>query len=176
MNTPVPIRLLTRAALLCGLLLVPLTPEARGGAPHSVHVSGTGTDMLKGAIVHSKHSTPEGMIQTSTETVELEGDVHGRVLYQVISVFDFKKGTLVNTGHQVFSGTIAGSEPVMVHDSRFRFDVNLATGADRGSVYLLDHIAGPHVRCSLQVRGTGKNPEGNPTFNYSGECAFAGGR
>lgn len=164
------------APLLCAWFFPAPAPEALGGATHSVHVSGTGTDLLNGAIVHSKHSTPGGLTQKSTESVELDGDVHGRVLYQVTSVFDFKKGTLVNTGHQVFSGTIAGSEPVMIHDSNFRFDVNLASGADRGRVYLLDHIAGPEVSCSLQVIGTGKNSEGNPTFNYSGECTFWTGR
>jgi hypothetical protein len=33
--------------------------------------------------------------------------------------------------------------------------VNLASGADSGSVYLFDHIAGPHVRCEL--KGTGNS-------------------
>ena len=31
------------------------------------------------------------------------------------------QGTLVNTGDQVYSGTIAGSDPVMIHDDQFRF-------------------------------------------------------
>ena len=31
-----------------------------------------------------------------------------RVLYHVTSVFDFVKGTLVNTGDQVFSGNDCG--------------------------------------------------------------------
>ena len=39
----------------------------------SVQVTGTGTDLLNGAIVHSKRQTPTGMIQQSTETVELKG-------------------------------------------------------------------------------------------------------
>ena len=96
----------------------------------------------------------------------------GRVLYHVTSVFDFVNGTLVNTGDQVYSGTIAGSAPVMIHDDRFRFEVNLVTGSEIGQVYLFDHIAGPKVRCRLEVVGTGLNAEGNPTFDYSGECTF----
>src|SRR5579871_2197906 len=141
-------------------------------ATRTVRVAGSGTDELSGAIVHSKQSTPTGVIQRSTETVELTGDLRGRVLYHVTSVFDFKAGTLVNTGDQVFSGTVAGSEPVLLHDSRFRFDVDLNSGEDTGSVYLLDHIAGPRVQCILKVIGTGKNQDGNPTFTYSGECKF----
>jgi hypothetical protein len=138
----------------------------------SVQVAGTGTDLLNGAIVHSKKQTPNGMIQQSTETVELTGGLTGRVLYHVTSTFDSSKDTLVNSGDQVFSGTIAGSEPVMIHDGTFRFHVNLKTGADTGSVYLVDHIAGPKVQCTLQVVGTGKDADANPTFNYTGHCDF----
>lgn len=140
----------------------------------TVQVAGSGVDFLNSAIVHSTETTPTGMLQKSTETVELNGSLRGRVLYHVTSVFDFVKGTLVNTGNQVFSGTIAGSEPVMIHDDQFRFDVNLITGADTGSVYLVDHIAGPKVRCVLEVVGTGVNSDGNPTFDYNGECIFRG--
>ena len=139
---------------------------------HTIQVTGTGTDLLNGAIVHSKKPTATGMIQRGTEIVELSGDLNGKVLYHVTTVIDNQKGTLVNTGDQVFSGTIAGSEPVMIHDSRFRFEVNLATGADSGSVYLFDHIAGPHVRCELKATGTGKTADGNPTFSYTGTCRF----
>ena len=63
----------------------------------------------------------------------------------------------------------------MIHDSKFRFEVNLATGADSGSVFLFDHIAGPQVRCELKVTGTGKAPDGNPTFRYTGTCKFGPG-
>jgi hypothetical protein len=62
----------------------------------------------------------------------------------------------------------------MIHDDQFRFDVNLGTGAETGSVFLVDHIAGPKVRCVLEVVGTGVNSGGNPTFNYNGECIFRG--
>jgi hypothetical protein len=140
----------------------------------SVQVAGTGTDLLNGAIVHSKVQTASGMIQQSTETVELKGDLVGRVLYQVTSKFDFTMHTLINTGHQVFSGTIAGSEPVMILDGKFRFEVNLSTGAEIGSVYLVDHIAGPEVQCTLQVAGSGKDADANPTFTYTGQCDFQG--
>ena len=142
---------------------------------NTVHVSGTGTDLLNGAIVHSKKATGTGMIQRGTEIVELDGDLKGKILYHVTTVVDNKKGTLVNTGDQVFSGTISGSEPVMIHDSKFRFEVNLATGADAGSVYLFDHIAGPRVRCELKVTGTGKTADGNPTFSYTGTCKYGAG-
>ena len=143
-------------------------------AARTVQVAGSGVDFLNGAIVHSTETTPTGMIQKSTETVELNGSLRGRVLYHVTSVFDFVKGTLVNTGNQVFSGTIAGSAPVMIHDDQFRFDVSLGNGAETGSVSLVDHIAGPKVRCVLEVVGTGVNSDANPTFNYKGECIFRG--
>ena len=138
----------------------------------SVQVAGSGTDLLNGAIIHSKKDTPTGMIQKSTETVELKGDLIGRVLYHVTSTFDTANNTLVNTGDQVFSGSIAGSEPVMIHDGRFSFHANLKTGAENGSVYLFDHIAGPRVQCTLHVVGTGKDADANPTFNYTGRCDF----
>jgi hypothetical protein len=139
-----------------------------------VHVAGSGVDALKTAIIHSQITTQTGMIQRSTEIVDLNGDLKGRVLYHVTSVFDFAAGTLVNTGDQVFSGTIAGSDPVMIHDDQFRFEVNLVTGAESGQVYLFDRIAGGKVRCMLNVTGTGLNAEGNPTFAYTGECDFRG--
>ena len=142
----------------------------------TLQVSGTGTDLLDGAIVHSKKSTANVMVQNGTEIVDLRGDLNGKVLYHVTTVIDNQKGTLVNTGDQVFSGTIGGSEPVMIHDSKFRFEVNLATGAESGSVYLSDHIAGPWVRCELKVTGTGKTGDGNPTFSYTGTCRFGSER
>jgi len=151
--------------------------EPRHGAvTTTVPVAGSGVDFLTTAMVHSQEPTPTGKIQKSTEIVELNGDLKGRVLYHVTSVFDFAGGTLVNTGDQVFSGTIAGSAPVMIHDDQFRFQVNLVTGEESGKVYLFDHIAGPKVRCELGVVGTGLNAEGNPTFDYRGTCTFRGVR
>jgi len=40
---------------------------------------------------------------------------------------------------------------------RFRFEVNMNTGTETGSVYPVDHIAGPEVQCTLQGVGTGKD-------------------
>lgn len=152
-----------------------LTTSASAGRPPAqgtIHVKGTGTDLVNTAIVHSKKTKPTGEIQKSTEIVELRGDLEGKVLYGVTTVINTKQGTLTNSGDQVFSGTIAGSEPVMIHDSKFTFVANLKTGVDHGSVYLTDHIAGPLVRCQLQVTGTGKSVSGNPTFKYAGTCTF----
>ena len=175
MSTFRVLRVIALAALSAGSVQSPSAEEGGLSAERTVQVAGSGVDLLNGAIVHSTETTPTGMIQKSTETVELNvGSLRGRVLYHITSVFDFVKGTLVNTGNQVFSGTIAGSEPVMIHDDQFRFEVNLATGADTGTVYLFDHIAGPKVRCTLQGVGTGVNSDGNPTFDYTGECTFRG--
>jgi hypothetical protein len=151
---------------------VSLAGEVSGLKVRSVQVTGNGTDLVNGAIIHSKRETPTGSIQKSTETVELKGDLLGRVLYHVTSTFDLANDTLVNTGDQVFSGTIVGSEPVLIHDAKFNFHVNLKTGADSGSVYLTDHIAGPRVQCTLHVVGTGKDADANPTFSYTGQCDF----
>ena len=171
--------------LAAGLAVVPAvfaTASAHGDAlgprPSNRHdekivaVRGSGVDGLSTALVHSEEYTDTGLVRHSTEIVELTGDLKGRVLYHVTTVIDFVRGTLVNTGDQVFSGTIKGSEPVMLHDDRFRFDVNLTTGAEHGEVFLVDQIAGPKVRCRLDVVGTGLTAEGNPTFDYSGECTF----
>jgi hypothetical protein len=146
--------------------------EGSGSKARSVQVSGNGTDLMNGAIVHSKRETPTGSVQKSTETVELKGDLTGRVLYHVTTTFDSANATIVNTGDQVFSGTVAGSEPVLLHDHTFKFQVNLKTGAEAGSVYLLDHIAGPRIQCTLHVVGTGKDADANPTFDYTGRCDF----
>jgi hypothetical protein len=163
----------------CAFLLATVIMTLAGGAMadeawtnRTVQVSGTGTDLLNSAVVHSRNLTGTGVIQHGTEIVELTGDLTGKILYHVTTVIDNQKGTLTNTGDQVFSATIKGSEPVMIHDSRFRFDVNLATGAETGSVYLFNHIAGPHVRCELKVTGTGKTADGNPAFSYTGNCRF----
>jgi hypothetical protein len=164
--------LVANSAAACAQARQAAAPVTHGTT--TIAVSGSGVDQLTTAIIHSKEAVPNGMIQKSTEIVDLTGDLKGRVLYHVTSVFDFAHGTLVNTGDEVYSGTVAGSEPVMIHDDQFRFDVNLTTGTERGRVYLFDHIAGPRVRCSLDVVGTGMSPEGNPTFTYTGQCTFLG--
>lgn len=135
-----------------------------------VPVSGTGTHYFTTAMIHSSQQTPTGMIQRSTDIVELEGDLKGRVLYQPVSVFDFAKGTLVNTGHQVFSGTVLGSEPVMMYDNEFRFEVNLTTGKTVGKIYLTDPVAGPKTQCELEVVGMGQGPGVDAVLEYTGRC------
>jgi hypothetical protein len=167
------------ASVRATLALSAILACSSGGvvAPEApVSVTGSGIDYLTTALVHSKQPTATGFIQASTETVELTGDMKGLVLYHVTTVVDTVRATLVNTGDQIFSGTIRGSEPVMLHDDQFRFEVNLATGAEIGHVYLVDHIAGPDVSCTLDVTGTGMNAQGNPTFTYSGACTFGTSR
>jgi hypothetical protein len=142
--------------------------------PVSRSVSGTAVHYFTTAIIHSQTPTATGMIQRSTDIIELTGDLHGRVLYHPTSVFDFVKGTLVNTGHQVFSGTVLGSAPVLLHDDEFRFEVDLNTGGlESGEVHLSDRIAGPKIRCDLVAVGAGaKTPEGNSIVDYRGACTF----
>jgi hypothetical protein len=136
-----------------------------------VPVSGVGTHYFTTAIVHSVEPTATGFIQRSTETVELEGDLVGRVLYHPVSVFDFQQGTLVNTGNQVFSGTVLGSAPVLLHDDEFRVEVDLNQGTTYGQMFMTDHLAGPKVRCLLEIIGTGvQTPEGDAVVDYSGKC------
>jgi hypothetical protein len=137
-------------------------------------VSGTAVHFFTTALIHSQKSTAAGMIQRSTDIIELSGDLKGRVLYHPTSVFDFVKGTLVNTGNQVFSGTVLGSPPVLLHDDEFRFEVDLKSGGlESGEVHLSDRLAGPKIRCDLVAVGAGaKTPEGNGIVDYSGTCTF----
>ena len=161
-------------SLLCvahgGAGAEPFGDEQQPRRNRTLEVAGTGVHMFTTAIVHTETPTATGKIQTSTESVELSGDLRGRILYHPTSVYDFTNGTLVNTGHQVFSGTILDSEPTLVHDGTFKFEVDLATGATSGSVHLTRTLAGPRIRCDLTVTGTGMTPEGNATFAYAGRC------
>ena len=102
---------LQASRLVAVLALCIGTADAEPGST-TVPVAGSGVDHLVTALVHAQEPTPTGKIQKSTEIVELSGDLKGFVLYHVTSVFDFAAGTLVNTGDQVYSGTIAGSAPV----------------------------------------------------------------
>ena len=135
-----------------------------------VAVSGTGVHYFSSAMIHSQSYTRTGLIQYSTDTVELDGDIKGRVLYHPKSVFDFDAGTLVNTGNQVFSGTVLGSKPVLLHDDSFRFDVNLFTGETRGVIFLEERLAGSRIRCRLEAFGTAGAPGEDVTINYTGFC------
>jgi hypothetical protein len=165
-------------ALAAGLALGLAGPPRVATADHQdgvwLPVAGSGVHFFTTVIVHSQEPTETGMIQRSTDTVDLTGDLKGRVLYHPTSVFDFVNGTLVNTGEQVFSGTVLGSAPVMIHDDEFRFDVNLNTGETVGEVHFTGRIAGPKVRCHLDVVGTGTTPEGNAKVDYTGRCKFNG--
>src|SRR5688572_17407971 len=110
-------------------------------------VSGKAVHHFTTAIIHSETPTPTGKIQRSTDIIDLSGDLKGRVLYHPTSVIDTVKGTLVNTGNQVFSGTVLGSEPVLLHDDKFRFQVDLKTGGmESGEVHLSNSLAGPKIR------------------------------
>ena len=151
---------------------------AVAGWHETVSVSGSGMDIASEAITHSEETTATGMIRTLTEIVELEGDLHGKVLYQARQEFDFVANTLVITGENVFSGTIAGSEPLLLRSDESRFEVDLATGEETGTVHFTRSNDAPDksswYECDLVVVGTGQTPEGNPTFDYSGTCARRG--
>lgn len=137
-------------------------------------VSGTGVHYFTTALIHSQEPTATGMIQRSTDTISLDGDLAGRVLYHPVSVFDFAQGTLTNSGNQVFSGTVLGSEPVMLHDHRFQFLVDLNSGETVGQVFLESRLDGPNsIACRLEVLGTGLTPEGDATVAYTGKCRMA---
>ncbi len=135
-----------------------------------VEVSGVGTHYFDSLIVHRSKETATGLRQTATETIDLTGDLEGRVLYQPTSVLDYAAGTMVNTGKQVFSGTILGSKPVMIFDDEFRFDVNLFTGEVRGKVYLTDRVSGPKAVCEIEVTGTAPPNVPKADFAYTGFC------
>ena len=128
----------------------------------------------RASITHEATPTDSGMKVRTTDTIDLFGDLEGRVLYQPQTVIDSVKGTLVNTGNQVFSGTVLGKGPVLLHDNLFRFDVNLRTGETVGKVFLTDHIDGPVADCILEIVGTGFSDEGNGLAAYSGRCRIMG--
>ena len=175
MRTTIFIPLL--GAALAGTAIL-TSAAASAGSEKTVAVSGSGVDIASEAIIHSEETTSTGMIRTLTEIVELTGDVQGKVLYQATQEFDFAANTLVVTGANVFSGTIAGSDPVILRSDESRFEVNLATGEETGNVHLTrsndDPDKGSWYECDLVVVGTGQTREGNPTFDYSGTCTRKG--
>jgi hypothetical protein len=179
--------LLLAAAGLAGCSDEPALPQglhaatleaAAIAAGRTFPVTGTAVHFLSTAVVHSQQPVDGGLIQRSTDIIVLAGDLEGYILYHPTSTFDFVAGTLVNTGTQVFSGTVAGSAPVLLHDDRFRFDVDLATGATIGHVMLGRSRDTPHpgswYECELVVIGTGMTPAGDVTVDYSGECTQRG--
>jgi len=176
----------TAQGIILTSLLATIAPsEANDAASQPQHepeaayvwkeVSGTGIhyfDTVAGrhVMVHSAVPTETGVRQRSTETIDLQGDLEGRVLYHPSTVINNVDGRLINRGNQVFSGTVLGSAPVLLHDDTFRFEVDLATGAMTGNAQLLNHIAGPLIRCQLEIVGTGVTAEGNGLAAYSGQC------
>ncbi len=141
-----------------------------------VAVSGSAIHYFDTKIVHRSNETAGGLRETTTETIDLAGDLEGRVLYQPNSNYDFVNGTLVNTGNQVFSGTVLGSEPVILADDEFRFEVDLNTGAVKGEVYLNNSIAGPKMDCEIEVSSSSPPVNGQSESTYTGYCRVKKGR
>ena len=133
-------------------------------------VSGQAVHFFPTAILHSSRETEAGKTERSTDTIELTGDLNGRIVYHVTSVFDYAAGTLVNTSHQVFSGTVSGGEPVLLLDDNFIFTVDLNNGDTLGKVFLTRTLTGARTQCRLTVTGTGFDAQGNGLANYSGYC------
>lgn len=133
-------------------------------------VSGTAIHYFSTAVLHSERPTATGVVQRTTDTIELEGDIRGRVLYHPTTRINQQEGMLINRGHQVFSGTVLGQGPVLLHDDEFKFEVNLATGETVGTARLKDRLAGPITRCLLDIIGTGMTEQGDGLANYSGRC------
>jgi hypothetical protein len=144
----------------------------------TIPVSGSAVDFASEAIIHSQESTPTGIIQKATEIVQLSGDLSGYGLYQTTREFDFVNSSLVITGENLFSGTITGSDPVILRSVESRFEVDLATGEEVGHVHLTRSNDAPNkgswYECDLVIVGTGQTPEGNFTSDYSGQCLRLG--
>ncbi len=135
-----------------------------------VAVSGSAVHYFDTKIVHRSNETAGGLWEITTETIDLSGDLEGRVLYQPTSNYDFVSGTLVNTGKQVFSGTILDSEPVVIFDDRFRFEVDLNTGVVQGQVFLSNSISGPKMDCEIDVSSSSPQVDGKVESTYAGYC------
>ena len=172
-NVQTAIRWCALTVVLGSVPLILPRARAQAPAPRTVRVSGHGTDRADSALVHAEEQTAQGTLRISTQIVELEGDLRGRVLYQVTTRIDSARHMLTNTGRQVYSGTVAGSAPVMLYDDRFRFEDDLAAGTGHGAVYLTRHLGGPAVSCLLTVNDSGRDAHGNPQFTYTGNCTFA---
>ena len=136
-----------------------------------IEVSGTGIHDFGTKLSHRYKETPKKIREISTETIDLSGDLEGRVLYQPKGITTKAEGKLVNTGYQVFSGTVKGSRPVMLFDDEYRFEVNFFTGEVRGKVYLSKSLSGPRMSCEIDIVNSNIPPADNKTFsNYSGVC------
>lgn len=166
--------LLTAGAVAAGS--VSAAPTDAPGQTRTTEVSGTGVHRFADAVVHQEATPENGFVQRSTDVVELRGGLVGTLLYHVTSVIDPGAGTLTNTGQQWFSGRVLGSEPVVLHDDRFEFVVQLADGATVGRVFLRRSADAPQDAihaCDLDIVGTGRNESGDATFTYTGVCVRA---
>ena len=168
--------LLALAFLLAGCDSTSAQPEATGT---SFAVAGTGVHYFTTAVVHSQTPTETGVVQRSSDIIRLSGDLDGYILYHPTSVIDTEAGTLVNTGTQVFSGTVKGSDPVLLHDDTYRFESDLQTGATTGTVRLGPSDDAPAGSgwfvCDLAVVGTGLTADGDATVDYTGTCRTTAG-
>ena len=182
MSYTTTLRLIPALALL-GASTCFAQPDARTETPNGKglwkEVSGTGIHYFddmpgRNVITHESRPTSQGEFRRTTETIDLFGDLEGRVLYQPETVINFAECSLVNTGNQVFSGTVLGEGPVLLHDDLFRFDVNICTGETVGKAFLVDRIDGPFVDCVIDIVGTGFTEEGNGLAEYTGRCRIRG--
>jgi hypothetical protein len=136
-------------------------------------VSGSAVHYFSTSIKHQSTPTPTGKVELSTDTIDLTGDLTGRIVYHVTSTYDFMAAQLTNTGHQVFSGIILNSDPLLLLDDDFIFQVDLNTGATVGKVFLVQSIAGERIKCSLLIEGTGLDSVGNGLVDYKGYCKMS---
>jgi hypothetical protein len=153
----------------CGEESLAAQPQAE-----PIAVSGSGVHYFSTAVAHSIDENAGGSVARSTDIIRLTGDLDGYVLYHPTTVIDFAAGTMVNTGTQIFSGTVAGEGPFILHDDTFRFEVQLETGETRGTVHLRQSLDAPDgsgwYECDLEIVGTGMTPEGDGLADYSGTC------
>lgn len=154
------------ASLICN----PAFADQQNG--HWQDISGTAIHYASTSMPHPNtyQPTTTGFTLISTDFVELSGDLEGRGLFQPFTTFDGVENTIVNTGHQVFSGTVLGSHPVMLYDEDFSFLIDLDTGETTGEILLIDPLAGPRVRCIFSMQSTGQDAAGNNLSDYSGQC------
>ncbi|MEE4211364.1 MAG: hypothetical protein V2I43_19100 [Parvularcula sp.] len=146
----------------------------RFGGLKAIEVTGNGVHRFSESIEHSVEQTPMGVIIRSTEIIDLFGDLRGQILYQPVTEIDFTTQKLTNTGNQVFSGTIKDSEPVLLFDDAFFFEVDLVMGTVNGEVFLERTLAGQKTWCELTVTGPIAPPGQDSSFTYEGVCRSRG--
>ena len=158
------------AVVSASLLCSPANADQQN--THWQDVSGTAIHYASTSWPHpdTYQATASGFTVVSTDFVEIFGDIEGRAVFQPFTTFDGVENTIVNTGHQVFSGTVLGSDPVMLYDDDFRFEIDLDTGDTTGEIYLIQQIAGPKARCIFSMQSTGQDADGNNLSEYFGQC------